>query len=518
MTHSAMLLQRLRRAWKPSRSLTRSACARMPNCGGLLASKKAGSCSAAWQQAAADDVFYASSAFTGLMAMALVAPAGCFITWWLLRVKQSSPLPLPRALAAAGVRVDERICLRDCGSRGRGIFATSRVPAGTVLLKIPAAAILSGEKACEILGASDLDPQVALCALLAEARREADAGRDTLGLLQYLQELPASFSSLPFCFSDEDLARELGGTALAAAASALKLQAEEERAAAVERLGDRLEALWSPERWQWAKAALLTRAGPRLNIATGSGGGEVSEGCQMIVPLVDFANCALDPTAECRTGADGEVILVARQEIRSGSEVTISYGEQGPEQLLFTFGFLPANAAERLSVASPLPLQDGNSKLRGVLLRLLLLERSDDAGSGMPSARLSWGTDGAVDVSEMWTAANLHAMSEDELKEVAASVTSSGKLPAELAEKLRPSAAQRVRSLLQEWESELVEQPAAAAAAAGSRFAPVRAYKSSCLALVNAALQRSKDEGSVLGLELSAEDIFGSCPVPAESR
>ncbi|CAE8585203.1 unnamed protein product, partial [Polarella glacialis] len=149
------------------------------------------------------------------------------------------------------------------------------------------------------------------------------------------------------------------------------------------------------DRWLWARAAVMTRAGAGT-IPTEGPGGEASSSEEgppssrplAIVPLVDFANCAADPSARCRLCADGAVEVVTVADMPIGAEVTISYGFQSQEQQLFTFGFsLPESPME---VMAPLPMvlppqeeaikgTAGNSyEVRSALLRLLFLERRDE--------------------------------------------------------------------------------------------------------------------------------------------
>merc|ERR1719221_636398 len=104
---------------------------------------------------------------------------------------------MPRALSAAGVVVDPRLRLRSRGPKGAGLFVTAPTPAGATLISVPSQAILTGELAQRVLGCPELAPETALCALLAEARRDAEGGRqDALGLREYLLKLPTRFTSL----------------------------------------------------------------------------------------------------------------------------------------------------------------------------------------------------------------------------------------------------------------------------------------------------------------------------------
>eukprot|EP00927_Polykrikos_kofoidii_P055848 TRINITY_DN50035_c0_g1_i1.p1 TRINITY_DN50035_c0_g1~~TRINITY_DN50035_c0_g1_i1.p1 ORF type:complete len:505 (-),score=84.60 TRINITY_DN50035_c0_g1_i1:115-1629(-) len=450
-----------------------------------------------WQ---AERTLTAASSPCFVAVAALAVPAAVIASWWYGRQRTDSPLPLPRALAAAGVFVDERVRLHKAKSKGSGLFVSKAIPSGTVLISVPAPAILSGELARSILGMENLDPEIALCALLAEARREAEIGNDTIGLLEYMLKLPDSFPSLPFCLDGDELEKELRGTALFPAARALQIQSEEERSAAVDALGDRLQAVWSKERWTWAKAVILTRAGPSLNIAL-----DVRDSA--IIPLIDFANCdAVNPAAECQLSDSGDVSLVTRRPLHGGDEVTLSYGEQNQEELLFTFGFvLPGVETD---TTSPLGLESGPgmSRLRAGLLRLLALDRQDDGGKTVPAARLLWtseaSNDGAasnVDVSELWSAANLLDMSEDELRDVASEVARSNRLPAELGQRVSVPAQRRLREMLHAWLLEFETLPSGEVPPRSNRckeFEAIRAYRLNSRRLVEAALKRLDAESA----------------------
>merc|ERR1712194_890216 len=123
--------------------------------------------------------------------------------------------------------------------------------------------------------------------------------------------------------TNEHAVAELSGTVLQPAAAAMHAQTLQLQEAAVDALGSRMIGITQEERWLWARSAILTRAG----IVSSS-----SSDSTAIVPLIDFANCSTDPTAECQPGPHGEVNLVAKRDIPARTEVTISYGEQNQEQ------------------------------------------------------------------------------------------------------------------------------------------------------------------------------------------
>jgi len=359
-------------------------------------------------------------------------------------------------------------------------------------MRIPTSAILSGDIAQQILGV-DLDPEVALCALLASARADAEAGGDVLGLREYLLMLPSKFESLPLCMTNSEIAVELSGTALLPATVMLQNAVEKEWQLIVEALSDHSKQAPSEEEVLWAKAVLLTRAGPNLGIehASSDKPDRTAPGVA-IVPLVDFANCAASPSAECKLCTSNELLLVAKHSLAPGEEVTISYGEQTQEQLLFTFGFLLPEAP--IVATAPLLLQHKESALRHAMLRLLAMDREVEGSIGdTPLARLRW-VDGDVDVSELWAAANIYEMSDDELRKVASASAreSPGYMCAVLGKQTTVGARIRLRGLLDEWEAELSVQEKKSFRR--KHLAPLQAYRTQCRHLVQAAQQRLLQE------------------------
>jgi len=438
--------------------------------------------------------------------------------WWLIADVhyREVPLPMPRALVEAGVAVDGRIQLRtDRGARGSGLFINKAVAKGTTLIRVPVAAVLSGELAQEVLGpsASSLEPEVALCALLAEARRDAElstkSSQDLLGLREYLQALPVAFPSVPLWLSEEEAAAALRGTCLFPASRAMRRQAEEDRQAVISVLGNCLKAVWSEKRWLWAKVALLTRAGPAGSLLGDISDHDVeadaeSNGVRFaaIVPLIDFANCDADPSAECKQDLSSDILLVARRDLPAGAEITISYGDQCQEQLLFTFGFaLPGGFTD--GVSTPLPLMprlgSEEEQLRAVLCGLLASAQDSNGGAGRSAlvARLKWmpGADQEVDCSELFAAANIHKMEVAELRKVAAEAAKQDlRLPNFIFEGVvgdEPAA--MLRQILQEWTQDLAEWDLASERfrrRANPALDQLLAYRAECLALARAALRR----------------------------
>ncbi|CAE7731591.1 SETD3, partial [Symbiodinium sp. CCMP2456] len=304
-----------------------------------------------------------------------------------------------------------------------------------------------------VLGCHDLAPDVALLALLAEARRAAEKGEDLLGLKEYLLSIPADFPMVPLTFSEEDVDLHLRGSSLLLALAAQNGQLEEEQKVALEHL-PQLTAPWSIDRLRWAKAALLTRAGPCFSASTG----EEAEAMQGIVPLVDFANCSADPTARCRVGTDDSIELVAARDLQAGEAVTISYGQQSQEQQIFNFGFaLDSSSMDLLTpLAMVVPPEVTTAvELRSVLLKFLFLERGEQAdglgGDLPPVALLRARSLEEIDVSEMRAVANLLEMPEAELRSVADHVKSQQVLPASLKAKASPAALRRLLVLLDAW-------------------------------------------------------------------
>lgn len=435
------------------------------------------------------EVQVASCSTVGMLVAGFSLVPGFLLGWWILKGTPDSKLPMSQALLASGAFVDDRLRLRQAGSKGTGIFVTASVQQGTVLISIPAPVVLTGKRACEILGKADLDPKIALCALMAEGRNDAEAGGDVFGLQEYLQMLPGAFPSLPFCLiQNKDTTAEMRGTSLLPAARALQNQSEEERQIALSSLGNHLPSLRSKSRWQWAKGVLQTRAGHSFQTAL-QGDDGTNEQDLMIIPLVDFVNCEMDPSAKCRLGENGQVELVTMRTLQAGTEVTINYGAQSQEEFLFTYGFILPESP--IVATSPIPLEN-DSPIRNALLQLLLLDRSNPRK--IPMAQLSWnesksGDTATVNVSELWVAANVLKASDEEIRAVANAAGKAGALPVELHERASTAARRFLRETLEDWLQEL--EPISTGQFSGNvHLQPVRAHRSDVHALAAAALRR----------------------------
>ncbi|CAK8990586.1 Hypothetical protein SCF082_LOCUS2299 [Durusdinium trenchii] len=369
----------------------------------------------------------------------------------------------------------------DIGPRGSGLVVVAPVEEGEALLRVPQSAVLSGKMAQQVLGV-DLEPDLALVALLAEARARAEEGQDIIGLKEYLLSLPRHFHGLPWVFDDEEAASELRGTALQPCLQLLQAKEDENRQVLQARLGERLATAWSAERFRWAKAVVMTRAGIH----------EVSEEPEpsvAIVPLIDFANCAEVPSAFCRLHK-GFIELVTRQALKAGDEVTISYGEQSQEQQLFTFGFfLESSPVEIMTpLAMTVPTEVTTAvELRNVLLRLLFLERQNAEGSmaDLPPFAMLRARSSGLDLSELYGVATLQELPENQLRQVADEVrkTSRLALPPPSSESLK-----RLKALLQEWHAELSVE--ASSSRSGEKPVFLRAYRKRCVELVEQALKQ----------------------------
>ncbi|CAK8989930.1 Hypothetical protein SCF082_LOCUS2034 [Durusdinium trenchii] len=398
-----------------------------------------------WKRAPSTEVMEASCGSAVLAAVLLPS-----IGWWYLSRRPSPmPLPMPQALQASGAQVHSALQRTpDIGPRGSGLVVVAPVEEGEALLRVPQSAVLSGKMAQQVLGV-DLEPDLALVALLAEARARAEEGQDIIGLKEYLLSLPRHFHGLPWVFDDEEAASELRGTALQPCLQLLQAKEDENRQVLQARLGERLATAWSAERFRWAKAVVMTRAGIH----------EVSEEPEpsvAIVPLIDFANCAEVPSAFCRLHK-GFIELVTRQALKAGDEVTISYGEQSQEQQLFTFGFfLESSPVEIMTpLAMTVPTEVTTAvELRNVLLRLLFLERQNAEGSmaDLPPFAMLRARSSGLDLSELYGVATLQELPENQLRQVADEVrkTSRLALPPPSSESLK-----RLKALLQEWHAEL---------------------------------------------------------------
>lgn len=444
----------------------------------------------------------ASGVSTMTLAAVMLLPAGFF---WYLRSRGGQELPMPRSLKAAGVEVSPALRIRTTADKGTGLVLSAPVCANTVLIRVPQRAVLTGSMAQRVLGTT-LSGRAALCTLLAEGRRSAEKGDDLLGLKEYLLALPARFPTLPLSFSENEAEAQLRGTVLVPALSGLWASLETERQDVMETLGNQLEAIWSQNRWLWACAAVMTRAGPGLLLehAGESNADAASDAFIAIVPLIDFANCSADPTATCRLAEDGAVELVVTRDLSKGTEVTISYGSQSQEQQMYTFGFVleesPLEIVSPLSMALPTETDDqavGSQKsheMRSALLKLLYLERNDGlsktGGTEVetnlpPFARLRAGNGPEPDLTELIAVSNLLEMEDAKLREVLSHVKAHGVLPRTLHEEASVAALRRLLELLLVWHGEL-SQPALP----GKHFKAAQTYRERCAYLVEAALDK----------------------------
>eukprot|EP00971_Amphidinium_carterae_P242375 4812588-Amphidinium_carterae.1 len=100
------------------------------------------------------------------------------------RSKRTENVPFPLALQKVGAFLHPAMRIGHDFNRGMGLVLVDSAPKGSVLLRIPARALLTGSTAKSILGPAleNLDPEAALGVLLAEARLDADQGGDVLGL------------------------------------------------------------------------------------------------------------------------------------------------------------------------------------------------------------------------------------------------------------------------------------------------------------------------------------------------
>lgn len=222
----------------------------------------------------------------------------------------------------------------------------------------------------------------------------------------------------------------------------------------------------------------------------------------MLVPVVDFANFSMQPNAQCGLDEQGGFQIVASRDLAVGEEVTIRYGRNNSEQMLFTSGFFPADVPSLCT--SPLAMEgaDGD-ELVAKVLRFVVLERTWD--SDIMAAQLARSPNGEVDASELWAVANVLGMTAQELRRVAASIVISNRLPDELHARASPTAMPRLRELLDEWSSELKDARGPLGRCSswlfggfgGSRFAAVRAYRSDCRSLVEGARRRLAEEERV---------------------
>mmetsp|Transcript_2401 Transcript_2401/g.5670 ORF Transcript_2401/g.5670 Transcript_2401/m.5670 type:complete len:610 (+) Transcript_2401:122-1951(+) len=269
---------------------------------------------------------------------------------------------------------------------GRSRRVLARFPASSA---ITAEAVTSGDSAAaaglrELVGLGAADGSTAVICHLALERARGDGSP----LQPWLRALPRGFPT-PLHYDDSQL-EALRGTALHAATKAKMrhLHAQWLRLEPTLRVICKAEGIARPpgfEDFLWAFSAFWSRALSMPAAVEGPGDGARVEMRAAILPGLDLCNhspggCArwsvFDGLEERPVrAAAGEIKLIAegRRFPARGEEVTISYGDQSNEELLFHYGFtVKDNPNDMLMMHLPLPPQEEwDEVMQGRMLLLM---------------------------------------------------------------------------------------------------------------------------------------------------
>jgi hypothetical protein len=279
------------------------------------------------------------------------------------------------------------LLLRSFPATGRGVYCSTPLARGALLLKIPSAAVLTasaalaelgplltaaGEPGADLLRCLEEDDALAIAAaLLAEAAGPAPTARARA--LPPAAALRGVAGAGGWCAGELALLRDGGAAASAGARGAevsaalclLRAAAAAAATAGAPLGGALLAVLGAGEgAWRWAVACVASRAflhGAAMDPLF------CCEGTQGMLPVAlvpggDMFNHGGGGGACCDTAwaPDGAYEVRAGARAGAGEELFISYGDRPSRDLLENYGFVPppgANAAEALVLdASPLAL------------------------------------------------------------------------------------------------------------------------------------------------------------------
>lgn len=215
------------------------------------------------------------------------------------------------------------------GARGRGLFASQRIAAGTQLLAVPPALWITQ---ASIRARAPRALVAEVDALSGGDSRVAAATLTTLALLSgeaesapYVATLPAEPPDVPSLWPAERLAALDGSPARNGA----------EQFASLVGAAHKALRLAAPER-DYLRLSCLARS-------RALSGFEDDAFEFTLVPALDLANHDLRPTAAIADGDGGAKALVAVADLEPGDEVTISYGPLSNAKLLRVYGFALEN-------------------------------------------------------------------------------------------------------------------------------------------------------------------------------
>ncbi len=219
----------------------------------------------------------------------------------------------------------------------RGAFAGRPIAAGEVLLSVPRARLITGDRVAATppgrFVSEHLDlaahPQVLLALFLVHATRTRDPA-----WTPYTDTLPAAMPHHPLFFADADLAR-LRGTMCHDLLVARRERLEVEW----DRLRRGAPGLADLEWGEWAFARTLV-ASRAFALSP--------DRVPTLVPLADLLNHAPAPEATWNLlDATGSVQVRADVDVAGGAEVRDTYGAKSNGRLLLHYGFvLPDNPVE----------------------------------------------------------------------------------------------------------------------------------------------------------------------------
>jgi hypothetical protein len=245
---------------------------------------------------------------------------------------------------AGAVELSDAVAFRVSDEAGVGIFATTAVEKGTVLIKVPFASTISVERVvgCEALAQIFADNEGLLSypdEVLAIGLMYACAHPCPWAL--HVSTMPRTFNT-PLYWSNEEL-EQLRGTNVFHLALMMKRQMEADYASIYIPLKEAYPELLGEvdmSLYVWALSAVYSRA---LDVTRGQ------EHVRVLVPLLDMANHSYYPSNGSNTVLtandtfafeDDFVCVKAGAALDAGAEVHAVYGNYCNSKLLHTYGFV----------------------------------------------------------------------------------------------------------------------------------------------------------------------------------
>ena len=235
--------------------------------------------------------------------------------------------------------------LARCEWGGRGVVSTAALGAGAVAVSVPGAALLSVAAARRCAALAPLLPLVEEGAWTETVQvmllllHERERGRRS-PWHAWLRSLPRDLQNVGSW--SEAQAGRLGGSAVYWRSHAARAELAEIRAGLLPRLrraGASLpEHAHTAERWRWARGVIATRG---LALPAPAGGS--AAGALVLAPLIDMANHAEAAPLELAVDAEADALqLRAICDVASGSQLCLSYGSLGADEMLEMHGIVSA--------------------------------------------------------------------------------------------------------------------------------------------------------------------------------